>query len=307
MSAKAPTLTKRSRWLEWKPKDRAPIGSVGNESPTTGSVGFVGPGLGASAEMDAVPPGGSRHPDVSPPDNRILEDPPKIEPTKPSKLGSEGFVGTASGESAEIDTESSRGGRRRDHRPPSRILDDLPRDEPAKPSELSSVGFVGDTPAESPEIEPSEEEVRAAGKVLSRAGVRLMELEGGTTVGLWSDLDGPEVRAALRTFGSERLPVRYLDGAGVPMRYKARRVEGEPVPMNVLTEMERHLAEPWKVRDQMLNEMGWRTKPTSWAEWKAAALNSIFKKQGVTGTPGRITAETVRRGERTRRAKTARK
>ena len=73
--------------------------------------------------------------------------------------------------------------------------------------------------------------------------------------------------------------------------------------MNVLTEMERHLAEPWKVRDQMLNEMGWRTKPTSWAEWKAAALNSIFKKQGVTGTPGRITAETIRRGERTRRAK----
>jgi len=41
------------------------------------------------------------------------------------------------------------------------------------------------------------------------------------------------------------------------MRYKARRVEGEPVPMNVIAEMERHPAEPWKVRDLMLNEMGW--------------------------------------------------
>jgi hypothetical protein len=86
--------------------------------------------------------------------------------------------------------------------------------------------------------------------------MRLMELENGTTIGLWSDLDGPEVRAALRTFGSDRLPVRYLDGAGVPMRYKMRRVDGEPVPMNVLAAMERHKAEPWKVRDGMLNEMG---------------------------------------------------
>jgi hypothetical protein len=72
--------------------------------------------------------------------------------------------------------------------------------------------------------------------VLNRAGVRIMALEGGATIGVWSDLDGPEVRAALRTFGSDGLPVRYLDGAGVPMHYKARRVEGEPVPMNVLSE-----------------------------------------------------------------------
>jgi len=33
-------------------------------------------------------------------------------------------------------------------------------------------------------------------------------------------------------------------------------------------------------------------------EWKAAALNRLFLEQGVTGQPGRITAETVRHGER---------
>ena len=99
-----------------------------------------------------------------------------------------------------------------------------------------------------------------ASAVLNRAGVRIMALEGGATIGVWSDLDGPEVRAALRAFGSDRLPLRYLDGAGVPMRYKVRRVEGEPVPMNVLAKLERHPAEPWNVRDRMLNEMRWCPK-----------------------------------------------
>jgi hypothetical protein len=95
--------------------------------------------------------------------------------------------------------------------------------------------------------DPDPAELARASAVLNRAGVRIMALEGGATIGVWSDLDGPEVRAALRTLGSDRLPVRYLDGAGVPMRYKVRRVEGEPVPMNVLAEMERHPTEPWKV------------------------------------------------------------
>ena len=42
-----------------------------------------------------------------------------------------------------------------------------------------------------------------------------------------------------------------------------------------------------------------RTIP--WPEWKAAALNRLFQEQGVTGEPGRITAATVRHGERRRK------
>jgi len=84
------------------------------------------------------------------------------------------------------------------------------------------------------------------------------------------------------------------------MRYKLRRVEGEPVPLSVLTEMEQHPAEPWKVRDRMLNEMGWCVAGTDWAEWTAAALNRLFQEQGATGKAGRITAATVRhRGKKT--------
>jgi hypothetical protein len=36
----------------------------------------------------------------------------------------------------------------------------------------------------------------------------------------------------------------------------------------------------------------------SWADWKAAALNRLFLEQGTGGQLGRITAETVRHGER---------
>ena len=124
-----------------------------------------------------------------------------------------------------------------------------------------------------------------ASAVLRRAGVRLMQVEGVTTIGVWSDLDGPEVRAALRAFGSNRLPVRYLDGVGIPMRYKLRLVEGEPVPMNVLSDMERQPADPWNVRDLKLKEMGWGSKRIRWTVWKAAELNRSFKskRHGTAG------------------------
>jgi hypothetical protein len=150
-----------------------------------------------------------------------------------------------------------------DWKPKARIWADSAESEPTKPTEPGFEGFEGATFAESPEIEaaPDPAELARTSAVLNRAGARIMALEAGATIAVWSDLDGPEVRAALRAFGSDRLPLRYLDGAGVPARYKVRRVEGEPVPMNVLAEMERHPAEPWTVRDRVLNEMGWCSKP----------------------------------------------
>jgi hypothetical protein len=104
---------------------------------------------------------------------------------------------------------------------------------------------------------PDPAELGHASAVLSRAGVRIMALEDGAAIGVWSDLDGPEIRAALGILGLSRLPVRYLDGSGIAVRYEVRRMEGEPVPMSALDEMERHSTEPWKVRDRMLQRMNW--------------------------------------------------
>jgi hypothetical protein len=99
------------------------------------------------------------------------------------------------------------------------------------------------------EVEPSDGEVAYANAILGRTGCRLMRLEASDAIGIWSDLDSPAIRNALHIMGSGELPV-YLDGPNVPLRYKLRRVPGEPVPSHVRLEMERS-AEPWKVRNRM--------------------------------------------------------
>jgi hypothetical protein len=93
--------------------------------------------------------------------------------------------------------------------------------------------------------------------VLAKAGVRLMELNGVFTVGVWAHRDSPKIRTALRCFHDEDPPVVYLDGSAVPNRYKPTRLAGEPVPLNVLHAMEKNPREAWVIRDRMLAAMGW--------------------------------------------------
>jgi hypothetical protein len=53
-----------------------------------------------------------------------------------------------------------------------------------------------------------------------------------------------------------------------------------------------------RIRSHLKNESAPEPeRATSWAEWKAAALNQIFTEQGVTAQPGRITAATIRHSE----------
>jgi hypothetical protein len=188
---------------------------------------------------------------------QILAETAESEPTKPSKppavsspAGFVGFEGPPLAESLNVET--------------AQILADAAESEPTKPSEPGSVGFVGALPAESPKIEADSAELARASEVLNRAGVRIMSLEGGVTMGVWSDLDAMEIRAALRALRSDHLPVRYLDSGGIPGRYKEREVAGASVPREVRGEMERLQASleagtpaenPWTARDRMLNEM----------------------------------------------------
>jgi hypothetical protein len=112
--------------------------------------------------------------------------------------------------------------------------------EPDPLSKLKPARFTGEIRGEAQPVH-----VELAASMLSRAGVRIMRLDGQFTIGVWSDLDGAKIRVALRTLDMDHLPVRYLDGSGIPPRYRLRRVEGEPVPMSVLAEMERHSAGFW--------------------------------------------------------------
>jgi hypothetical protein len=100
-----------------------------------------------------------------------------------------------------------------------------------------------------PAAEPTAEELAWASAVFAQTGVRLVNLDGRLHIGIWSDLDNPAIRAAIATFHPEGVSVIYLDGPVTPVRYKLRRVPGEPVPTPVRLEMERS-QEPWKVRSK---------------------------------------------------------
>lgn len=155
------------------------------------------------------------------------------------------------------------------------------KSEPPKPAKPSLVGFDGVYSVESLEIQVRSDSLELPA-VLNRTGVRIIELERGAAIGLWSDLDGPEVRA-VQSIGLNELPISYLDGSGIPMRYKARRVEGEPVPINVLVEMERHPQDPWRVRTQMLTEMGWRSKGI---RGRSSTINGRLSSSAITDPDG---------------------
>jgi hypothetical protein len=137
-----------------------------------------------------------------------------------------------------------------------------------------------------------------ARRVLNEAGVRKFFLDGELVIGTWSDLDSPEIRAALLVLESSTLPVLYLDGPGIPASYKERRAPGEPVPMNILKAMVENPLEPWRTRDKLLIAMNWSPYGVPWPDWQAAKLNRTFEDLGVTGKPSRITPKTVSDGER---------
>jgi hypothetical protein len=182
------------------------------------------------------------------------------------------------------------------------------KDKPAEPAKAPTPVLT--EPAKRESIEPDfhgwaevlpdppPDELAHASAVLAKAGVRLIgDVRGVDYIGVGSDTDGPEVRAALRVHGNGHLPVKYLDG-DVPMRFKLRKVPGEPVPANVLAAMEQEPNQPWVVRDRMLAEMNWSPAGIPWAEWKAQSLNKLFQDQGALGQPAKITAAVVRHGDR---------
>jgi len=110
--------------------------------------------------------------------------------------------------------------------------------------------------------EKTDEEYARWGKVLSDAGVRLMMIDGQMVVGIWSDLDSPRLRQALAFYENNHEPWRYLDGPGIPDKYKTRNVPGgeNPLPISVLMRMQQS-TEPWVVRDEFIRIKHWLQKP----------------------------------------------
>ena len=113
-----------------------------------------------------------------------------------------------------------------DWQPNRQILADSLGSKPSKPTQRGSDGFDGSYLGEIAKIEIEPNTAQASLDVLNRAGVRIMKLADATSIGVWSDLDGPEIRCALRTLEMDGLPVRHLEGDGIPSKYKYRKIDG---------------------------------------------------------------------------------
>jgi hypothetical protein len=125
--------------------------------------------------------------------------------------------------------------------------------EPTKTTKTDFGGFVSPQHGQIQEFEHVNEAIEQAAALLNRTGARMVVFAAGDeATGIWSDLDGPEVRAAIQTLGRDDLPVVYLDSPRCPNHYKVRRVPGELTPLPVLSEMEAAASEPWRVRDELL-------------------------------------------------------
>ena len=62
----------------------------------------------------------------------------------------------------------------------------------------------------------------AALRILNRVGCRIIRTRNSLVIGLWQDLDCPEVRAALDAVNMSGLPIVHLETASVPVQYKVR-------------------------------------------------------------------------------------
>jgi hypothetical protein len=140
-----------------------------------------------------------------------------------------------------------------------------------------------------------------ASRVLAWAGFRILDIGGERCRCIWATRDCAELREALHVAGFGELPVRYFESGAVPNQYEGWPFEEDDPELtrDILDAMEQAEAsgdEPWAVRDQRMTGIRWFS---SWAEWKAAALNRLFDQQ--CAAPGRrpanITAATVRHGE----------
>jgi hypothetical protein len=155
------------------------------------------------------------------------------------------------------------------------------------------------------ESQPNEIEPERGQRVLEWAGFRVLGIDGERAAVIWATRDGPVVRAALRVSGFGELRVRYFESGALPDQYKGWPfAEDDPeLTRDILDAMEQAEAsggEPWGVRDERMAGIRWFS---SWAEWKAAALNTLFDQPcaGPGRKPANITAATVGQGERKRR------
>jgi hypothetical protein len=90
---------------------------------------------------------------------------------------------------------------------------------PAQPPPLDTQPRETTPAADRETAAVTDREITLAMRRLNLAGVRILP---DRRIGIWPDLDCPEVYSALKVVGMVRLPTVNLESADVPVRYKVR-------------------------------------------------------------------------------------
>ncbi|MFL6448520.1 MAG: hypothetical protein ACJ746_12640 [Bryobacteraceae bacterium] len=228
------------------------------------------------------------------------------ESAKAAETGSEGIEGTVSVRFEKSETTTT----------PEKIAFNLDRwlkwkssdtrsDEPAKPTDSGSEGFEGTVSVLPEKSESAAEKIawarfQWAEATLFNNDVRILELDGVMTAGIWADLDSKDIRDALE-IRFPGIPTCYRDGKDSALD-KDRRVAGEPVPLSVLAEMVKCESRPWVKRDELLATMNWNPQGTLWTDKNIKITRTAPTKpskageiDGFVGSVGRVPSRSRRK------------
>jgi hypothetical protein len=69
----------------------------------------------------------------------------------------------------------------------------------------------------------TESEINHAMRLLNLAGCRIIAEDCGFLIGIWDDLDGPELRRAIWVLGMGEHRIVYLESRQIAIQFKSRR------------------------------------------------------------------------------------
>jgi hypothetical protein len=70
---------------------------------------------------------------------------------------------------------------------------------------------------------PTESEINDAMRLLNLAGCRIIAEDCGFLIGIWDDLDGPELRRAIWVLGMGEHRIVHLESREIAIQFKSRR------------------------------------------------------------------------------------
>jgi hypothetical protein len=148
-------------------------------------------------------------------------------------------------------------------------------------SKLETSSVIPDSgPTDTTEQGPPGEAEDGCVKALNHYGVRILNIDRRYVLALWRELDGEEIRNAIKDAGVGGLPIVYLDDPGLVEKVESHKFLQLHSELPIALKNQKRLA---------------RTRPDargiSLVKWKADRLSRLFQQQGKDGQVGRTNSQ----------------